>query len=59
MEGLKQQNSRINAVQALLALVNAVFLIGGVCVPALPWPLCCFCRSFWRAVCRCGAVRCT
>lgn len=30
MEGLKQQNSRINAVQALLALVNAVFLIGGV-----------------------------
>ena len=30
MEGLKQQNSRINAVQALLALVNAVLLIGGV-----------------------------
>ena len=30
MEGLKQQNGRINAVQALLALVNAVFLIGGV-----------------------------
>ena len=33
--------------------------MGGVCIPALLWPLCCFCRSFWRAVCRCGAVRCT
>ena len=30
MEGLKQHNSRINAVQALLALVNAILLIGGV-----------------------------